>query len=394
LYNIGTSREANSYPVNPGLSHGLAPDGALCADVACVNVTKVDLFGALPNTRTPYVLSYNFQTQYEPIRHLVATLGYQGSRSRKLVRTIDVNRLIPGDTFDGTQDKFQNKSADGQLCGPTNPACLAPHATGNNRFNRIFMPLPDVNASYDAAIFQLKHRFSGGLELASAYTWSHTIDTASYELGYQQSDPSNAALNRGNSDYDVRHNFVLSGLWELPFLRTRRDFVGTALGGWSVSGVLSKHSGFPFSALIGSCDTNNDRNGDGYCPDLPFAYNGGAISGPTKQQWINGIFPNPTAEFDTTTRGPGCRCRNIFTGPGYTSVDMSVGKDFAFRSTRLGESAKLEIRANFFNLFNILNLQPLIPATAPTDIRNTGGFGRPPDGLAGRVVELQARFSF
>jgi hypothetical protein len=69
--------------------------------------------------------------------------------------------------------------------------------------------------------------------------------------------------------------------------------------------VLSKHSGFPFSALIGSCDTNNDRNGDGYCPDLPFAYNGGAISGPTKQQWINGIFPNPTAEFDTTTRGPG-----------------------------------------------------------------------------------------
>jgi hypothetical protein len=60
----------------------------------------------------------------------------------------------------------------------------------------------------------------------------------------------------------------------------------------------------------------------------------------------------------------------------------------------LGESAKLEIRANFFNLLNILNLQPLIPANPPTDIKNTGGFGRPPDGLAGRVVELQARFSF
>ena len=394
LYNIGANREANSYPVNPGLSYGVAPDGALCADVACDAITKVDLYGALPNTRSPYVYSFNFQTQYEPIRHLVATLGYQGSRSRKLVRTIDVNRLIPGDTFDGTQDKFQYKSADGQDCGPTNPACLAPHATGNNRFGRIFLPLPDVNASYDAAIFQLKHQFSGGLELASAYTWSHTIDTASYELGYQQADPSNPGLNRGNSDYDVRHNFVLSGLWELPFLRARKDFVGTALGGWNISGVLSKHSGFPFSALIGQCSTDNDRNGDGYCPDLPFAYNGGAISGPTKQQWINGIFPNPTAEFDITTRGPGCRCRNIFTGPGYTSVDMSVGKDFAFRSTRLGESAKLEIRANLFNLFNILNLQPLLPATAPTDIKNTTGFGRPADGLAGRVVELQARFSF
>jgi hypothetical protein len=395
LYAIGANRQANSYPVNPGLSFGVAPDGALCADAACDAITKVDLFAALPNTRTPYVYSFNFQTQYEPIRHLVATLGYQGSRSRKLVRTIDVNRLIPGDTFDGLQDKFQNKSADGQDCGPSNPACLAPHATGNNRFNRIFFPLPDVNASYDAAIFQLKHQFHGGLELAGAYTWSHTIDTASYEIGYQQTDPSNAVLNRGNSDYDIRHNLVVSGLWEVPFLRHRKDFVGTALGGWTISGVLSKHSGLPFSALIGSCDTNNDRNGDGYCPDLPFAYNGGAISSPSKQQWINGIFPDPAAEFDITTRGPGCRCRNIFSGPGYTSVDMTVGKDFAFPSTSfLGEGAKLEIRANFFNALNILNLQPLIPATAPTDIVNTGGFGRPPDGLAGRVVELQARFTF
>jgi hypothetical protein len=395
LYAIGANRQANSYPVNPALAFGVAPDGALCGDPACDTITKVDLFAALPNTRTPYVHSFNFQTQYQPIRHLVATLGYQGSRSRKMVRTIDVNRLIPGDTFDGTQDKFQNKSADGQLCGSDNPACLAPHATGNNRFNRIFVPLPDVNINYDAAIFQLRHQFHGGLELASAYTWSHTIDTASYELGYQQADPFTPAINRSSADYDVRQNWVVSGLWEVPFLRHRKDFVGTALGGWTISGVLSKHSGFPFSALIGSCDTNNDRNGDGYCPDLPFAYNGGAISSPSKQEWINGIFPNPTAEFDTSTRGPGCRCRNIFSGPGYTSVDMTVGKDFSFPSNSfLGEAARLEIRANFFNAFNILNLQPLVPATAPTDILNTSGFGRPPDGQAGRVIELQARFVF
>jgi hypothetical protein len=402
LYNIGTSRQANSYPVNPGLSHGVAPDGALCADVACDAVTKVDLFGALPNTRTPYVYSFNFQTQYEPIRHLVATLGYQGSRSRKLVRTIDVNRLIPGDTFDGLQDKFQNASADGQPCGPSNPACLAPHATGNNRFGRIFIPLDDVNASYDAGIFQLKHQFRGGLELASAYTWSHTIDTVSYEIGFQQTDPFTPSLNRGSSDYDVRHNWVLSGLWELPFYRSRKDFVGHALGGWTISGVMSKHSGFPFTALIGACDQNHDRNGDSYCPDMPFKYTGGIIGSPSKQDWINGVFPNPAASFpgvtfipDPSVKGPGCRCRNIFTGPGYTSIDMTVGKDFAFPSSGfLGEAARLEIRANFFNLFNILNLQPLVPATSSTDILNTTDFGRSIDGQAGRVVEFQARFVF
>jgi hypothetical protein len=402
LYAIGANRQANSYPVNPGLSLGVAPDGALCANVACDGVIKVDLFGALPNTRTPYVYSYNFQTQYEPIRHLVATLGYQGSRSRKLVRTIDVNRLIPGDTFDGVRDEKQTASADGTPCGPSNPSCPADRLVGNNRFGRIFIPLDDVNASYDAAIFQLKHRFSGGLELAGAYTWSHTIDTVSYEIGFQQTDPSNQSLNRGSSDYDVRHNFVLSGLWEIPFLRTRKDFVGYALGGWTISGVMSKHSGLPFTALIGACDQSHDRNGDSYCPDMPFSYTGGIINSPSKQDWINGVFPDPAASFpgvqfipDPSVKGPGCRCRNIFSGPGYTSIDMSVGKDFAFPSTGfLGEAARLEVRANFFNVFNILNLQPLIPATSSTDILNGTDFGRSIDGQAGRVVELQARFVF
>ena len=168
--------------------------------------------------------------------------------------------------------------------------------------------------------------------------------------------------------------------------------MGRAAGGWMFTGILSKHSGFPFSALIGSCNTNADRNGDGYCPDLPFAYNGGVIANPDKQHFINGIFPNPSAEFDTKTLGPGCRCRNIFRGPGYASFDMTFGKDFAL--PKLSESSKLVVRANFFNLFNILNLSPFIPATAPTDIINTGQFGRAPDGLAGRVVELQARVSF
>jgi hypothetical protein len=398
-YAIGANRQANSYPVNPALAFGVAPDGALCGDPACDTVTKVDLFAALPGTPNPYVYSFTFQTEYEPIRNLVATLGYQGSRSRKLVRTVDVNRLIPGDTFDGLKDEVQKTSQDGMLCGPTNPACPADVVVGNNRFNRIFFPLSDVNASYDAGIFQLTRRFSQGFQISSTYTWSHTIDTSSYELGAQQTDASNLALNRASSDYDVRHNWVVSGLWDLPFFRGRKDLLGTAVGGWTISGVVSKHSGFPFSALIGSCDLNNDRNGDGFCPDLPFRYAGGIISNPSKQDWINGVFPNPAASFpdvsftpDPAIRGTACRCRNIFTGPGYTSVDMTLGKDFALPF--FGEGSKLSIRANFFNFFNILNLTPLVPATAQTDILNTGQFGHTSDGLAGRVIEFQARLSF
>src|SRR6185312_10163296 len=275
---------------------------------------------------------FSFETQAELMKDLVFKMGYQGSRSRKLVRTIDVNRLQPGDTFDTDPlpDEFQTTGSNGDPCGPTNPTCLAPHAVGNNRFKSIFMPLPDVNASYDAGIFQLTRRFAHGFQIDGIFTWAHAIDTSSFEVGFQQTDPANQAIDRGDSDFDVRRNFVLSAFWELPFFRSPHGLAHSVLGGWTISSIMSKHSGFPFSGLIGSCDTNNDRNGDGYCPDLPNAYFGGAIADPSKKQWINGIFPDPATEFDTTTLGPGCRCRNIFTGPGYTSVDLTVGKEFAF----------------------------------------------------------------
>jgi hypothetical protein len=404
-YALGSSTLATSYPANPNLSHGVAPDGALCGDPTCsaTGIIKVDLFGALPHTPNPYVFAFSYEAQIEPIKDLVAKIGYQGSRSRKLVRTIDLNRIIPGDTFDGNRDEVQSASADGVPCGPSNPACPTPVTVGNNRFKRIFFPLPDVNASFDAMVLHLTRRFSHGFQLDSTYTWSHSIDTTSYEIGAEQTDPSNQIIDRANSDYDVRNNFVLSALWELPFLRTGHGLLSTVAGGWTLSGIMSKHSGFPFSALLGSCDTNHDRNGDGECPDLPFKYAGGIISSPSKQDWINGVFPNPAASFPGQTvippppsvKGPGCRCRNIFTGPGYTSVDMTLAKNFKFPKMPLfGEASNLEIRGNFFNLFNILNLTPLIPATAPTDILNTGSFGRSSDGLAGRVIELQVRFSF
>jgi len=114
------------------------------------------------------------------------------------------------------------------------------------------------------------------------------------------------------------------------------------------------------------------------------------------------VFPDPAASFPGVSNpitpgnfGPGCRCRNIFAGPGYTDIDFSFGKTFILPSSRvLGEKAGLEVRANLFNAFNILNLESMAPATTPTDILNSGGFARPTDGLSGRVIEFQARFSF
>jgi hypothetical protein len=407
LYSVGANKQANSYPVNPAYAFGVTPQGALCSSAGCATTARASLFAALPNEPNPYVYIFSYEAQLEPIRDWVFKLGYQGSRSRKLVRTIDLNRYLPGDTFDGNLDYVQNNGSNGQLCGSTNSTCSFQHATGNTLFSNIYTPLPDVNASFDAAVLSVDRKFKRGFQIAGSYTWSHAIDTASYEVGFQQTDPSNQKIDRGDSDFDIRRNLVLSGTWQSPFIGGRDSWMGKAIGGWSISGILSKHTGYPFAALIGSCNTNADRNGDGYCPDLPFNYFGGAISNPNKQQFINGIFPTCKADstgnvtnatcpdFDITTLGPGCRCRNIFRGPGYTSLDMALGKNFALpRTTALGELAQLSVRANFFNAFNILNLAPFIPATAPTDIKNANSFGHAPDGLAGRVIEFQARLSF
>ncbi len=387
-YAIGTSTSAFSYPANPGFAFGVAPDGALCGNAACTSITKVDLFGSLANEPNPYVYTYDLEMQKEFFRNDILKLGYYGSRSRKLVRTIDVNRLIPGDTFDGNQDKVQNKTASGTTLA-------TPILTGNARFNRIFIPLPDVNASYDSLVATWTHRMSRGLQLTASYNWSHTIDTASYEIGFQQTDPSNQLIDKGSSDYDVRHNFTMGLVYDMPFFRGSNGFLKTAFGGWTVATIFSKHSGFPWTPLIGSCDTNNDRNGDGYCPDTPAAYFGGMIQDPTKQQWINGVFPSPATSFDVKTRGPGIRIRNILPGPGYADVDMALEKTFAFpRMPLLGEKTGLNLRANAYNVFNILNLSSFAPATAPTDIINTGSFGKAQNALAGRVVEFQVRLSF
>ena len=394
-YAIASSTSPFAYPANPAFAFGLAPDGALCANPACTSVTKVQLFSALPNEPNPYVYSFSFEVQQELAKHDVLKTGYYGSRSRKLVRTTDINRIVPGDTFDRKNDEEVTASSNGVACGASNPACPAPFLVGNNRFGNIFVPLPDVNASYDALIANYTHQFSRGLSLSGSYTWSHSIDTASNDIGAQQFETSNQLLDKGNSDFDARHYFQLAAVWDLPIFRGRHDFLGSVLGGWTISTIATKHSGYPFTAAIGSCDTSNDRNGDGFCPDYPFAYFGGVIQNPSKQQFINGIFPNPKAEFDTTTKGPGCRCRNIFLGPGYSDVDLSLGKSFLLpKMPVLGEQARIQFRGDAFNAFNILNLSDFVPATAPTDILNTGQFGKAQTAYQGRVIQLQARFIF
>ena len=361
LYEVGTSSSPFSFPANPALAVGIDPATGAPRD------RTVEIYGALPDTPVAYVYYYSLEMQYAMPFNLTATLGYQGSSSHKLIRLVNqrfIQPVIPADYF-----------------------AFA-----------VFIPTPDVNANYNAMNARLTRRFGRGFQFDVLYRWAKSIDTLSNEgpgAETNQTFPQDLRQERGPSDFDVRHNLNISGLWDLPFFRGRRDVVGKILGGWQIDGILTAHTGFPWTPHAGSC-TRTANSNDFVCPSRPTLYFGGNLEDTDNEAFIRpgGNFPGGgTLYFGTTNpdlRLPPGIGRNSFRGPRYFAVDLSLGKRTGLPSF-LGEGAFLEFKANFFNAFNNLNLAPFEFFSPVIDSRD---FGRAQSALAGRVVELQARFNF
>ena len=375
LYALGSSSSVNSYPRNPALGQGINPitGGA--------NSGAVEIYGAPQDLPNPYVYLYSLEVQQELPAKLTGTIGYQGSVGHKLIRLVNQNFLYAN-----------------------NPAFFATYFT-----------TPDVNSNFNALNLNLVRRFTAGLQLQANYRWSKSIDQLSYEgPGFvtNQTFPQDNSTERGPSDFDVRHYFNFSGLYELPFFRHRNDFVGKLLGGFSVTGILTARTGFPFTPVVGGCTST--PGGPQLCPVRPQGYRGPTDIDTSDDAFITGSnFPGGGAPFfvvfdqpNNTVAPPGIG-RNSFRGPSYFNVDMSLVKHTRLGGF-LGESSDLELRANFFNVFNQLNLKTFEfgsdavtigffdprGANEPGVLTNNPRFGIATEGLAGRVVELQARFRF
>ena len=166
-------------------------------------------------------------------------------------------------------------------------------------------------------------------------------------------------------------------LYELPWLKGRRDAIGRILGGWQTNGILTVQSGVPFTPLLGfdsNCDgvdSSSDR------PDVvadPFS---GVASG---------FFFNPAAFAPTVACADGTAGRNSLTGPGITNFDWSLNKKFQF-----GERANLEFRSEFFNLFNTPSLgTPINGFTNP----NFGRVLNLRPGTNSRQIQFGLKLSF
>ena len=355
LYATGTSNSITSFPLNPGLGRGVRADGSVVAGA-------VELWGTPQDLPNPYVYAYSLEMQHELFANLVGTVGFQGSTGHKLIRIVNQNFL------------FRN----------------------NSNFFQIFFSTPDVNSNFNALNLNVSRRYTRGLALQANYRWSKSIDQLSYEgPGFQtnQTFPQNNRTERGPSDFDVRHFFNASALYELPFFKGRNDFAEKVLGGFQITGIVTYRTGFPFTPTSGVCTST--PGGPGLCPARPQGYSGPTDLPTSNDAFITGIFgPNGASFFPRIANAPPGIGRNSFRGPRYFNTDISLVKQIALsKISPLGEASNLELRANFFNVFNQLNLKPFAFGSSSVTITDAT-FGRAAEGLAGRVIELQGRLRF
>ena len=363
LYTLGSDNTPFGYPANPALATGINPV-TLAPNANPAFPAAAQIWGTPRNVPTPYAYVYSLETSFQLPNRFVATAGYQGSTSHKLIRIVNQNYLYPN-----------------------NPV-----------FGPVYFIQPDVNANYNALLLTLKRSLANGLQLQANYRWAHSIDEASYEgPGFvtNQTYPQDLKSERGNSDFDVRHSFNFSALYELPFGKTGSRLRKALLGGYQINAIFTAHTGFPWTPVTGQ--SVSTPGGPSLSPTRPVTYFGGALTDYSNATFLspNGNFPGGGLKyFDISTSGPPGIGRNVFRGPGYVGTDFSFIKQIRFGKIRgLGENTTLDLRANLFNAFNKLNLAPFNFGDSNTHVEDPT-FGRAITGLAGRVVEFQGRLAF
>lgn len=250
-------------------------------------------------------------------------------------------------------------------------------------FSNIFAQDTVANSNYNSFQLSVDKKFSHGLQLQGAYTFSRSIDNASsFENNL---NPVNFSTTRGLSLFDARHRFVLSYYWEFPVPKMQ-GFAGKLLNGWASSGIATVQSGFPIRIQTSTIDNELFSSFDFEAPGEPNILGPFRTQDPRRSACALGTgptatSPNPTGgpcivipnaafdpnlfsatPFDPSTGPPagppqipgtvplgtiGNSPRTVCCGPGIANLDISI-----LKNTQLTERIKMEFRAEFFNVFN------------------------------------------
>ena len=328
--NLSGRRRDNTLLLTPDLTLDVPFRGGSGTANACgvapplVCLANVYVLGNMPDRKTPYMFQYLFNVQRELNGSTALEIGYLGSRSHRLERMFDWNETTPG------------------ITGSVQSRKPYPEYTKVQEVGNV------AEARYNSLAVKLTRRLNQGLSVLAGYTFSKSEDNGSgiRTLNGDTLFPQNSNCldcEWGLSVFDVRHRFVSSILYELPFGKGKpfleTGLGGAILGGWQISTIISKASGFPRTAYVGTDRSNTgggqDRpNVTGVDPVLPAGQE-------TIARWFN------TDAYALNALGTfGNAGRNTFFGPGITNVDASIIRNF-----RMGSNT-LQLRLEGFNVLN------------------------------------------
>ncbi len=274
------------------------------------------------NYRLAYVQQYNFNIQQQLPGQIGLTVGYYGNKGTDMNIARNYNQPV-----NGVRPFPVVSSSSAILPGKPLANIIVYESGGNSNYNGLWV----TGAK----------RFSRGLQFNTSYTFAKSIDYNSRNVqGLTVQDSYNLRNDRGLSDFDARHRFVLSGIWDLPFKGNR------LVNGWSVSLIEQIQTGNPINfrttntAFTGAQTLRPNVTGPvqvGYSPST----NGNATFVTYVQN--PSVFVNQGSAF-------GNLGRNVVIGPGFSNLDFALVKN-----TKITERVSWQIRADAFDLLNQAN---------------------------------------
>ena len=308
-----------------------------------------------PNLRSAYIYQYNFGIQRRIGNDFSLEADYQGSSGHKLMVSIDENEPIVN------------------VNDPTKIGKAAPNEQvfPYPSFARITMGKDIANSHYNGLVTTARYQGRHGVYLQASYTFGKSIDnssswaTPSGQPG-NVADPRNLNLDRGPSNFDLRHRAVFTYVVDVPagpghrVLGWNNAVSRQLFGGWQVSGITTVQSGAPFTVY----NNATDYSGFNQTSDRPDVIGSGPLTQDNR---------NVDSAFDTTffsktppTGRVGTAGRDQFYGPGLVNFDLAAAKSFALHTERL----RLQFRGELFNIFNHTNF------SNPVSNESSSSFGK------------------
>jgi hypothetical protein len=231
-------------------------------------------------------------------------------------------------------------------------------------------------SNYNGLEVDVRRQVSRGLQLRGVYTWSRNLDDGSaWNTSVSANTPAfvsysgNPKLDYGLAATNISHAAAINGTWELPVGRGHGTLANASpiaqglIGGWTLSGIATLQSGFPFSAQLGYNPTGNGDSRNPARPQLNPDFHG-TLYPKTATAWFNPeafVAPYP-GSFGNTSR-------DSLTGPSLTDADISFAKN-----TTIHERLRTQFRVEYFNVLNHTNFttpNAVVFSTGPTPAKPT-----------------------